>query len=211
MKNRKILIYRIIFLILIIVGIGINFISKNFSLNLLLSYYTIQSNLIVAIILILEIINYFKEIKLFKSEKTFQNIKGAATLIILITGLIFTVLLSPYVKDWKGFRLYSSYILHYITPTMCLIDFILFDKTTEKLKFKKILFWFIYPLIYYLFGVFRILYLDGFVPYPFMNVKELGIIKSILILISLLVIFYLLAILLCWTKNKINKKNHKLN
>ena len=190
MKNNKLkMFYRIIILILIIIGIIFNFISKNKDWNQLLSYYTIQSNMIVAIFLIIEIINYFKPLKLFKKEDTYQNLKGMVTLTIIITGLVFAIILAPYVKDWKGYRLYSSYILHYISPLMILIDFIFFDKCTDKLSFKKNYMWFIYPILYYIFGVIRVIFLDGFVPYPFLDVKNLGPLKSILYFLVLLVTF----------------------
>ena len=209
MKSKKILIFRIILLIFILTGIFINLVAKKYSFNLLLSYYTIQSNIIVSIVLILEIINYFRNLNCLKKEETLQNIKGATTIIILITGIIFAVLLTPYTREWKGLRLLSSYILHYISPTMCLIDFLFFDKRTKKLGYKKIIFWFCYPILYYIFGIIRILFLDGFVPYPFMDIKNLGFIKSSMILVSLVIIFYLLAILINFVKNKINVKNYK--
>lgn len=188
-----------------------NFIAKNYNLNMLFSYYTIQSNILVSFVIILEIINEYKKTKLFQNEETYQNIKGATTTIILITGLIFTVLLSSYVKNWKGLRLYSSYILHYISPTMFLIDYLFFDQTHQKLKFKKTIMWFIYPITYYLIGIIRIIFLDGFIPYPFMNIKGLGVFKSILIFIILLSVFYLISLLLITAKNILNRKNYKLN
>lgn len=205
MKKRKktlVLIYRIILLVFIIIGISLNFMAKNKDWNLLLSYYTIQSNFIVALFLIMEISNYFKPIKIFKKESTYQTIKGMITLIILITGLVFAIILSPYVKDWTGSRLYSSYILHYISPTMVLIDFLFLEKSTEKISFKRNILWFIYPIIYYVFGVIRVLFLDGFVPYPFLNVKELGPIKSILYFLILFISFYLISFVLVYAKNK---------
>ena len=209
MKKNFILIYRVLLFIIILCGIILNFFAKDFNLNLLLSYYTIQSNIIILIVLLLKIINHFKKIKLFKNEETFNNINGACTIIILITGLIFSILLSKYTKDWSGYRLYSSYVLHYISPLLVLIDYLFFDPTTYKTDNKKILLWLIYPLLYYIFGVIRILYLDGFIPYPFMNVKELGFIKSILIVVVLIIIFYLISILLSKAKNKINKILYK--
>lgn len=209
MNNKKILVFRTLLLFLIIIGIIMNFIAKDYNINMLLSYYTIQSNIIVAIIVSLEIINESKKISFFANEETLQNIKGATTIIIFITGLIFTVLLTPYVKDWKGLRLYSSYILHYLSPIMCIIDYLFFDKLNKKQNFKKIILWFIYPTIYYILGIIRIIYIDGFIPYPFMNIEKLGIGKSILTFFILLIIFYCFAIILCTLKNKINKKNYK--
>ncbi|MGN1000492.1 MAG: Pr6Pr family membrane protein [Bacilli bacterium] len=205
MKKYLVVIYRAILLILIIIGIIFNFIAKNYDLNMLLSYYTVQSNIIVAIFLLLEIINSFKKIKLFEKEETYQNIKGMITLIILITGLIFAVILAPYVKNWTGYRLYSSYLLHYVSPLMVLIDFLFFDKPTTNLSIKKNIFWFIYPVMYYLIGIIRILFIDGFIPYPFMDVKGLGYIKSLGIFIFLLLIFYFISIVLIWLKNAISK------
>lgn len=204
MKNKKyVLIYRVILLILIVLGIILNYIAKDKSLNLLLSYYTIQSNLIVQIFLSLEIINYFKPLKIFKGEKTYQNIKGMVTLIILVTGLIFAIVLAPFVKEWTGFRLYSSYILHYICPTMILIDWLFFDRVTTKLLINKNYLWLIYPILYYCTGVFRILFLDGFIPYPFMDVKNLGVIYSIIIFLGLVLIFYVLSVILVKLKNRL--------
>ena len=211
MKKKIIMIYRIILSIIIIVGIIFNLIGKNYDFNMLLSYYTVQSNIIILVILILEIINSLKKNKTFKDEAFFQNIKGAGTIIILITGIIFTVMLAKYTKDWRGYRLYSSYLLHYISPPLFLIDFLFFDNTTQKIKYNKVIFWLTFPLCYYILGVIRTLFLDGFTPYPFMDVNTLGFAKSLEIVIVLLSIFYLLAILLCVVKNKIERKNYKDN
>ena len=205
MKMILVIIYRLILLIIIIIGIIFNFIAKNYDLNMLLSYYTVQSNIIVAIFLLLEIINSFKKIKLFKKEETYQNIKGMITLIILITGLIFAIILAPYVKNWTGYRLYSSYILHYISPLMVLIDFLFFDKPTTKLSIKKNIFWLIYPITYYIVGMIRILFIDGFIPYPFMDIRGLGYIKSLGIVIFLILVFYIISIILILLKNIISK------
>ncbi len=209
-NNKKILIYRIILFILIIIGISLNFTAKNKDWNLLLSYYTIQSNIIVSAFLLIEIINYFKPIKLFKKEKTFLYLKGMITLTILITGLVFAIILTPYVKDWSGARLYSSYILHYISPAMVLIDFLFFDKKKIEISFKEIIIWFIYPIIYYIVGVIRALFLDGFVPYPFLDVKTLGPIKSILYFLILFFSFYLVSIIMVLVKNKLIKHKESL-
>lgn len=206
-KDKLILIYRIALLVIIIVGIILNFKARDKAWYLVLSYYTLQSNIIVALFLMLEIINTFKPIKIFKEERRYQFFKGMITLIILITGLIFAILLSSYVKSWHGIRLASSYILHYICPSMVLIDFLFFDDLTTKLSSKMNILWFIYPLSYYIFGVLRVLYLDGFTPYPFMAVQMLGPLKSIATLAWLVGIFYLLSLILILAKNKISKKS----
>ena len=201
-KNKKILVYRILLFIIIIVGIFLNFIAKNKDFNLLFSYYTIQSNMIVMFFLVIEIIHYFRPFKLFEKEGTYQNIKGMITLTILITGFVFAIILAPYVRDWSGARLYSSYLLHYISPLMVLLDFLFFNKPSKKISFKMCLAWFIYPIIYYIFGVIRVLFLDGFVPYPFLNVKELGPIKSIEYFLILFISFYFVSTILIFIKNK---------
>lgn len=211
MKKNVVLIYRIVLAIIIFIGLIFNYLAKNYDLNMFLSYYTVQSNIIVLIILLLQIINHFKQINLFREEHIFQNIKGAGTIIILITGIIFITLLTKYTKDWSGYRLISSYLLHYISPLMVLIDYLFFDNLTKKLNYKKTIIWLVYPLCYYLFGIFRILFIDGFIPYPFMDIKGLGFFKSFGIITGLIIFFYILSMLICVLKNAINKNNYKNN
>lgn len=126
------------------------------------SFFTIQSNIIVVITLMLTVLG-----SKFVSAKTLAKLRGAATTYILIVGIGFAVLLSGLEDTVFTVVPWDNIVLHYIMPAVMLIDW-LADKPASKLKFKRCLTWLLYPLLYVAYSLYRGNLVDWY-PYPFLD------------------------------------------
>ncbi|MEI7472106.1 MAG: Pr6Pr family membrane protein [Ferruginibacter sp.] len=153
------------------------------------SYFTILTNLLVAICCTLIVLN-------IHSFFTRNNVLSAVAVYIIIVGLIYNAILR---KLWTptGLQLIVDNLLHLVVPILFLLYWILVvNKTT--LKWKNIFPWLLYPLVYLIFILLRGAAADYY-PYPFIDVVKLGYAKALqnsgfvtiaFITISLLIIGY---------------------
>lgn len=122
--------YRIIAIIVCLIGISLSVnINNEWHLSSFLNY-TILSNilcLVMFIVSILTMIKYWNK----DIDKTNYSFKGLVILIISVTLIVFHFILRPrmfsminsaYLMSW------SNVIIHYVVPIMTIFDWILFDK-----------------------------------------------------------------------------------
>ncbi|GGS94060.1 hypothetical protein GCM10010156_60420 [Planobispora rosea] len=112
-------------------------------------------------------------------------LKGAVTLFISITGLVYHFVLmhgaSPLgmLPDGRGDDVLDmgNLLLHYVTPIMAIADWLVFDRTLRPAWTVPLL-WLAYPAFYLVFALTRGALLDPGTerryPYPFLNVDRLG-------------------------------------
>ncbi|MFJ8476698.1 Pr6Pr family membrane protein [Kitasatospora sp. NPDC094011] len=136
-----------------------------------LVYFTVQSNVIV--------LGYFIGAVYWMVQRgtvdaPAPRLRGAATLYILITGLVSHVLLQHGASPLPGLvsgpdRLanWSSFFLHYVTPVMVLIDWLAL-KPRNAAAWKDIPLWLTFPLGYAAIVLARnALFADFPTPYPY--------------------------------------------
>jgi hypothetical protein len=159
------------------------------------SYYTIQSNLLVAAALLLGM-RY-----LWNDKPEPQGVvvfKSGALLWILVTGVVFALLLSGLWQP-QGAMAYVNLSLHYLTPLGMLLNWLLFEPK-GRLKPAYLLAWMSYPLLYML-GSWVRGSLMGFYPYWFLNPtapypQGAGSVSGMLGLVGVMTAGFLLAGLL---------------
>jgi hypothetical protein len=137
------------------------------------SYFTIQSNILVALYFTLTVHRIGSKSCFFTSP----IVKGAIALYITMTGLIYYTLLRG-LLEMHGIFYIGNFILHYITPIAYLFDWLNFGK---KIRYKWIyaLYWLIYPTFFYVYTIIRGRQ-TNFYPYPFLDVGKLGLENVIL-------------------------------
>lgn len=168
---------RLILLILIISAIRISWISPMF---------TIQSNTGVFIWLLLSLIFDKKSDILNKIRGVFR---GAVTLYITVTFLVFAILLQS-----SGYFSYESLILHYIVPIVFIIDWILTERDVNY-RWSFLLIWIIYPIIYLILTMVEGAK-SGYYPYFFLDIEVLGLGMFIMWVTILVAVFVILGIIL---------------
>ena len=191
--------YEKIFKILIIITATVGFLLSTFSYESPLkqyAYFTIQSNILVAVVYLTLVIKKDKSSLLL-------IIKNQATLAIILTGLVYNLMLRPYLDgiDYNPNSL-SDLLVHTLTPILVLTDFIVFTKNGKMTIFEP-LYYLIFPLIYWIFTIVYVALGGNFnfdteesnYPYFFLNFEKFGIGYFLLVLGFIILIGYLLYFL----------------
>ncbi|HNZ28100.1 MAG TPA: Pr6Pr family membrane protein [Spirochaetota bacterium] len=205
MKKNIHIIYQVVFAALALFGVIVEVviragISKGANM---LSYFTIQSNLIIAATYILNMITSGKNVQWMSA------LKSCALLWILITGVVFHFMLSKFYKP-EGIFAYSNFILHYVTPVGMLLNWLIFEEK-GRFKYSFSIFWVLYPILYVIISQFRAI-LDGFYPYWFINPTKpypdgAGSGLNVVIITAVLaVVFCVIGVILVFIDNRLKNK-----
>ena len=175
--------------------------------------------MLVLIYFIINIIHSIKHIKSngYKGTTTvLPKVKGAITLAITITFLIYHFLLSSsdfaMSEPYKGYFI-SSILLHYIIPIMVIIDFIIFDKKGVYTK-KDPFIWLLIPSVYFIFSIIRASIGDPFsdgsrYPYFFIDIDKYSSETILINLILLAIGFLIIGYSIYFIDNKFSRSNNK--
>lgn len=124
------------------------------------SFFTVLSNIFAASLLIY--LGFAKK----TSQKT-EVIRGAITLYMLMTGVIFAFLLA----SLEGVRLtatpWDNVVLHYIMPIVVVGDWFL-HPPKKRLPAKIVALWAVFPVTYVIYTLIRGSIVSWY-PYPFFN------------------------------------------
>ncbi len=132
------------------------------------SFFTILSNLLVAISLSCSLI-----VSRSKAGRFFSNpvTRSAIGLYIIIVGLIYSIALR---KIWapQGSQKIVDHIIHDAIPLLYFILWICFVPK-QSLNWRHVFPWLIFPLIYFIYSLIRGSF-TGWYPYPFLHAGEIG-------------------------------------
>ncbi|HMH69821.1 MAG TPA: Pr6Pr family membrane protein [Candidatus Saccharimonadales bacterium] len=171
-------------------------IEKGRSLINFFSFFTIESNILAAIMLL--VLGAY-EIIARTPSKQFAFLRGAITLYMTMTGIIYAMLLSGNEVSLQTTIPWVNIVLHYVMPAVILADWLIFPPK-EYILFKRAALWFAFPALYLVYSLIR----GGFTqwyPYPFINPVQSGwptvVAMSLIIAIAT---FSLTALLILRTK-----------
>ena len=149
------------------------------------SFFTILTNSIVFICSAMLLFGGRSRINLFFRKCTTLT---AITVYILIVGIIFNLLLR-HIIELKGHHLIVSEIFHTVVPVLFFF-FWLFFVSPERISFKVIFFWLVYPILYIIYTLFHGI-TTNFYPYPFIDATKLGfktaLVNGLFVLIAFVV------------------------
>ena len=153
------------------------------------SYFTIESNLLAAVVLLVGATGRGR------GNRQFAFFRGATTLYMIMTGVVFAILLSG-LKDVSFTALpWDNVVLHYIMPIVILVDWLL-DTPKITLTWRRAVAWLVFPLSYVTYSLIRGA-IVGWYPYPFLNPATSGylgvIMTSIGITLFAMIIVWLLV------------------
>jgi len=161
---------RIGFALTVAIALVVQWISSNskggFSPVNFFSYFTIQSNIIAAIVLA-----YFAFRPTDESVLAVR-IRGAATLYMATTGIVYALLLSGNPAAVAITLPWVNAVLHQIMPIYMVVDWIV-QPSQRRLGFKDSLLWLIYPIVWLIYTLPRGA-ITGWYPYPFLNPAKAG-------------------------------------
>ncbi|MEJ2864785.1 Pr6Pr family membrane protein [Actinomycetospora flava] len=145
------------------VGIGTRVIQT-------LSYFTIQSNILVLIAAITLVVDPARD------GRIWRILRLDALLGITITGLVFDLVLIRYVHP-TGWQLAATIGFHYIAPWATLLGWLLFGPR-PRIDRSTVAWAFLWPMLWIAYTFIRGA-LVGWYPYPFLDVDEIGYWASI--------------------------------
>lgn len=171
-----------------------------FNLVNFLSFFTVESNILVIVTLLLSAL----AVTAGKNDKL-DTLRSAVTVYILIVGIGFSFLLSGLENVALTAVPWDNTVLHYIIPTAMSAD-LLIDRPKQKISFKKGLVWLLFPIAYGGYSLMRG-GIVGWYPYPFLNPANNGY-GSIAVTIGGLV---LLGLILVFVVTKISDLGQRHN
>lgn len=174
MKYQNKLFYsRCLLALLAIIGTTLEILK--YGIGMLL-YYTVQSNLLVALFSTYMVYAMYRKQDL--QHRGFLRLKAAVTMSIMITCVIYHLMLAPLATDfWRV----ENLLCHYIVPLYFLLDTLLIDRKKQYRWFDPI-WWTALPVAYLAFALFNGLVIQLPIPdakdspfaYFFLNVPKYG-------------------------------------
>lgn len=139
----------------------------SFSVGNFFSFFTIQSNLFAIAMLCLAAV-------VRPPERTvlFDVVRGAVTLYIAITGVVFALLLSGLQESLDTHIAWVDFIVHKLVPIVLVADWLL-DPPRHRLALRFGALWLAYPLAYLTYTLVRGASVNWY-PYPFLDVSRHG-------------------------------------
>lgn len=153
------------------------------------SFFTILTNLLVAICCTILLTNSNSKIKSFFLK---QNRLTAIAVYITIVGLVYNFILR-FLWNPQGLQWIVDELLHSVIPLLFIVFWLLIVPK-GKLHWKSVLAWLLYPLIYLVFVLLRGIP-SSFYPYPFIDVDKIGYYKTFINSSGMLLAFLAISIL----------------
>ena len=164
-----------------------------------LSFFTIQSNLFAAGVLL-----FVATRASGPRSGRLDAVRGAATLYLVITGVVFAVLLSNVSEDLQLTLPWVDTVLHRLAPLALALDWLV-DPPRSPVSRRSALAWLIYPAVWAAYTLVRGA-ITGWYPYPFIDVDAHGYPTVLLICAVLLAGFVLAALAVAAVGNRLGAR-----
>jgi hypothetical protein len=141
--------------------------NPGFSTTNFFSFFTIQSNILAVVALMLAAV-----VRPDERSFAFEAFRGAVVLYMAITGVVFALLLSGLQEELNTATHWVDFVVHRLLPAVLVADWLL-DPPRYRLPLRVGLAWLAFPLAYATYTLVRGSFVDWY-PYPFLDVSELG-------------------------------------
>lgn len=131
------------------------------------SYFTVESNLLAVIVLILSALAAGSE----KPKERLAMLRGLSTLTMIVVGIVFSLLLAGIDAQLTAVP-WDNAVLHYIMPIFVTLDWFV-DLPKFRISFRRALVWIVVPAAYVAYSLIRGHFV-GWYPYPFLDPAERG-------------------------------------
>lgn len=159
------------------------------------SYFTILTNLLVAVCFTSLLLNNNKARRFFNNS----SVLTAVTVYIFIVGLIYNLILR-FLWAPQGLQLFADNALHVVTPLLALIYWFVYVSAAD-VSWRNTPRWMTYPFLYLIFVMIRGSF-SNFYPYFFIDAGTLGYSEAILNAVYVTLCFLAVSLLLVWLGKK---------
>jgi hypothetical protein len=175
-------------------GTVIYLLAKSESRVNFFSFFTIQSNIIAALVLLAG------AILLPASTRHWDLIRGGAAIYMILTGVVYNTLLTD-VDTLQTSDPWANNVVHRIVPVVMLVDFLLVP-LAHRIRWREALAWTVYPVLYLAYTLIRGPIVDWY-PYPFLDPREDGgypgvVLTCVLIMIGFVAVIWLMTEVNAW-------------
>ncbi|MFC4602871.1 Pr6Pr family membrane protein [Rhodococcus kronopolitis] len=157
--------------------------SGSFSVANYFSYFTILSNVLTVVVFTVGGLTD-------PQSRRWQLFRGATTLYMVITGIIYAVLLAGIDVNLNDDWINNS--LHRILPLVILLDWLV-NPPRMRISDKQAVSWLWFPFVYGVYSLIRGEIVDWY-PYPFLSPIKQGYLQLSIGLVVLLLAFVLMAL-----------------
>lgn len=159
---------RLVAVVLVVAAIVAQFLrsieSPTFNPFNFFGYFTIQSNVFIAVALAVTLVSAAKRQREGLGASVFR---GASTVYIATTGIVYNTLLVHASLDQSFTVQWSNDVLHRVLPVYAVLDWLLFSDRA-RLLLRHVWLFLVYPAVWLVVVLVRGA-TDGWVPYPFLD------------------------------------------
>jgi len=163
--------YRAVFAALTLVAVAAQLsrsVSAGFPAANFFSFFTIESNLFAAAVLLWGASGDADR----RPAPVVDLVRGAATLYMGITGVVYGLLLAGYQQELQTTLPWVDIVAHRVMPLVLVADWLI-DPPRRRLDLRRALVWLAYPLLYAAYSLIRGP-LARWYPYPFLDPARVG-------------------------------------
>jgi len=165
------------------------------------SYFTVLCNLLIAVSLTVALLTPTSKSGIFFLR---LSVQPAIALYIFIVSLVYNLVLRGIVV-LEGWQLFVDTMLHVVVPLLYLLFWIFF-RTSGILKWRDIINWIYFPLLYLIYSLIRGS-ITNWYPYPFLNAATNGYAKVFLNIFIILLVFMAAGLVLIFITRLVKNKN----
>jgi hypothetical protein len=155
------------------------------------SYFTVLSNVLAAVLL-----GALAARPTLEVRRPVPLLRGAVTLYMAVTGIVYNVLLAPVAADVSTNLEWVNIVVHVVGPIVVVADYLL-DPPAERPTVAEAASWLVFPAVWLVYTMIRGPVADWY-PYPFLD-PDLETAGSIAVTcVAILVGFVALAAVLRW-------------
>jgi hypothetical protein len=156
------------------------------------SFFTVLSNLLAIVTLLASALLYRRS----ADGGGLAMLRGAATLYMAMTGIVYIVLLSALDSERFSAVPWENITLHYVMPAVMVVDWAV-DRPSMPISFRRALLWLAFPIVYVVYSLVRGS-LVGWYPYPFLDPAISGYVGVAVTSLGILVLALVLSFVLTW-------------
>jgi hypothetical protein len=199
--------YRWAFGLLALAAVGTGFwhsvVHNGFSWVSYFSFFTILSN-ILALVLLLAGTRApdFRSVG-FRSVgfRSVGFLRGAATVYMVITGIVYQLLLSQYPVNGPA---WVNNVEHRIMPVVVLLDWLLMPHLV-RIGIRRAMWWLVVPVVYVAYSEVRGPYAHWY-PYPFLDPRPHGVVHVVVYSIAVGLAFVAVSVLVAFTGDRLSDR-----
>lgn len=162
------------------------------------SFFTILSNIAAFVVLLAGVYP-----SALTRAPAWQYLRGAVTVYMVITGVVYNVLLAPYAAS-LNVPSWTNDAEHKILPVAVLLEWLLFPPA-RRIAVPKAMWWLVFPVIYLIYSEVRGPFAHWY-PYPFLDPRDHGVWHVVLNTVGVAAGFVLVTVGVAWAGTYLGRR-----